>query len=284
VGQALENADAISDDVLNTIEEMIARLDETLSDQMNAIMHNPVYQQLESNWRCLQHLVFNSETDAQMKIKVMNDAKPELSRMFKSYPGARWDQSPLFKKLYEHEFGQLGGQPYGSLVGDYYFDHSPMDVQLLRDISKIAGACHAPFFTGTAPALMGFDTLVDAGYAPEMAYFECLHEVKLIVDLIYEGGLANMRYSISNTAEYGDYTRGPRVITDETRAAMKQILADIQSGVFAKDWVLENKAGQVGFKALRAKHAAHPSEEVGRKLRGMMPWITAKRLVDTAKN
>jgi type VI secretion system protein ImpC len=158
VGQALENADAISDDVLNTIEEMIARLDEKLSDQMNAIMHNPVFQQLESNWRGLHHLVFNSETDAQLKIKVMNVAKPELSRMFKSYPGARWDQSPLFKKLYEHEFGQLGGQPYGSLIGDFYFDHSPMDVQLLRDISKIAGACHAPFFTGTAPALMGFDT------------------------------------------------------------------------------------------------------------------------------
>ena len=130
----------------------------------------------------------------------------------------------------------------------------------------------------------GYDTLVEAGYAPEMAYFECLHEVKLIVDLIYEGGLANMRYSISNTAEYGDYTRGPRVITEETRAAMRQILADIQSGAFAKDWVLENKAGQVGFKALRARHAAHPSEEVGRKLRGMMPWITAKRLVDTSRN
>jgi ketol-acid reductoisomerase len=130
----------------------------------------------------------------------------------------------------------------------------------------------------------GFDTLVDAGYAPEMAYFECLHEVKLIVDLIYEGGLANMRYSISNTAEFGDYTRGPRVITDETRAAMQQILADIQSGAFARDWVLENRAGQVGFKALRAKNAAHRSEEVGKRLRGMMPWITAKRLVDTQKN
>jgi ketol-acid reductoisomerase len=136
----------------------------------------------------------------------------------------------------------------------------------------------------SALILAGYETLVEAGYQPEMAYFECLHEVKLIVDLIYEGGLANMRYSISNTAEYGDYTRGPRVITEETRAAMRQILADIQSGAFAKDWVLENKAGQVGFKALRAKHAAHPSEEVGRKLRGMMPWITAKRLVDTAKN
>jgi ketol-acid reductoisomerase len=130
----------------------------------------------------------------------------------------------------------------------------------------------------------GFDTLVDAGYAPEMAYFECLHEVKLIVDLIYEGGLANMRYSISNTAEYGDYTSGPRAITDETRAEMKRILTDIQSGNFAKDWVLENKAGQVSFKALRAKHAAHRSEEVGKRLRGMMPWITAKPLVDSQKN
>jgi ketol-acid reductoisomerase len=130
----------------------------------------------------------------------------------------------------------------------------------------------------------GFDTLVEAGYAPEMAYFECLHEVKLIVDLVYEGGLANMRYSISNTAEYGDYTRGERLITDETRAEMKRILNDIQSGAFAREWVLENKAGQVGFKALRAKHAAHQSEEVGRKLRGMMPWITAKPLVDTERN
>jgi ketol-acid reductoisomerase len=117
-----------------------------------------------------------------------------------------------------------------------------------------------------------------------MAYFECLHEVKLIVDLIYEGGLANMRYSISNTAEFGDYTRGPRVVTEATRAEMKRILADIQSGAFAKEWVLENKAGQVSFKALRAKHAAHGSEAVGRQLRGMMPWITAKRLVDTTKN
>jgi len=130
----------------------------------------------------------------------------------------------------------------------------------------------------------GYDTLVDAGYAPEMAYFECLHEVKLIVDLIYEGGLANMRYSISNTAEFGDYTRGPRVVTDETKAEMKRILDDIQSGSFAREWVLENKAAQVGFKAMRARQAAHGSEEVGRKLRGMMPWITAKRLVDTSRN
>jgi ketol-acid reductoisomerase len=130
----------------------------------------------------------------------------------------------------------------------------------------------------------GYDTLVEAGYAPEMAYFECLHEVKLIVDLIYEGGLANMRYSISNTAEFGDYTRGPRIVDEHVRAELRRILADIQGGAFAKEWVLENKAGQVSFKALRARHAAHGSEEVGRRLRGMMPWITKKRLVDQQRN
>jgi len=130
----------------------------------------------------------------------------------------------------------------------------------------------------------GYDTLVEAGYSPEMAYFECLHEVKLIVDLIYEGGLANMRYSVSNTAEFGDYTRGQRVIDDHVRAEMKKILAEIQNGSFAKEWVLENKAAQVGFKAMRARQAEHGSEEIGRRLRGMMPWITAKRLVDQSRN
>ncbi len=130
----------------------------------------------------------------------------------------------------------------------------------------------------------GYETLVEAGYAPEMAYFECLHEVKLIVDLIYEGGLANMRYSISNTAEYGDYTTGPRIIDDRVRAEMKRVLADIQTGKFAKDWVLENKAGQVSFKAMRARAAAHPIEAVGERLRAMMPWIAAKKLVDKSKN
>ena len=130
----------------------------------------------------------------------------------------------------------------------------------------------------------GFETLVEAGYAPEMAYFECLHEVKLIVDLIYEGGIANMRYSISNTAEYGDYSRGPRVIDDHVRATMKEILDDIQSGRFAREWVLENVAGQTSFKAMRRRAAAHPVEEVGERLREMMPWIAEKRLVDKSKN
>ncbi len=136
----------------------------------------------------------------------------------------------------------------------------------------------------TALIEAGYETLVEAGYAPEMAYFECLHEVKLIVDLIYEGGLANMRYSISNTAEYGDYTRGPRVVTDETKAEMKRILDDIQSGRFTRDWVLENKAGTPSFKAMRRRSAEHSIEEVGERLRAMMPWIAANKLVDKDKN
>ncbi len=130
----------------------------------------------------------------------------------------------------------------------------------------------------------GYETLVEAGYAPEMAYFECLHEVKLIVDLIYEGGMANMRYSISNTAEYGDYTRGPRIVTDATRAEMKRVLKEIQSGQFAREWMLENAAGQPSFKAMRRLSAEKDIEKVGAKLRAMMPWIAKNKLVDQAKN
>jgi ketol-acid reductoisomerase len=130
----------------------------------------------------------------------------------------------------------------------------------------------------------GYETLVEAGYAPEMAYFECVHEVKLIVDLIYEGGIANMNYSVSNTAEYGEYVSGPRVITDATRAEMKKVLGDIQSGRFVKDWMLENKVNQTSFKATRAKLAQHPIEEIGEKLRGMMPWIKERALVDKSRN
>jgi ketol-acid reductoisomerase len=130
----------------------------------------------------------------------------------------------------------------------------------------------------------GFETLVEAGYAPEMAYFECLHEVKLIVDLIYEGGIANMRYSISNTAEYGDYRSGPRIVTDATKAEMKRILDDIQSGRFVRDWMLECKAGQPSFKAPRRRDGEHQIEQVGEKLRAMMPWITKNKLVDKTRN
>ena len=130
----------------------------------------------------------------------------------------------------------------------------------------------------------GFETLVEAGYAPEMAYFECLHEVKLIVDLIYEGGIANMNYSISNTAEYGEYVTGPRLITPDVKARMKEVLTDIQTGRFTRDWMLENEVGQTSFKAMRAKSEAHPIEEVGTKLRAMMPWIAKNKLVDKARN
>jgi ketol-acid reductoisomerase len=130
----------------------------------------------------------------------------------------------------------------------------------------------------------GFETLVNAGYSPEMAYFECLHEVKLIVDLIYEGGLANMRYSVSNTAEYGDLTRGPRVINQSVRDQMRRLLEDIQSGAFADEWMAEHEAGKVRFKQLEAEAATHPIEEVGKRLRGMMPWLQQSRLVDKAKN
>jgi ketol-acid reductoisomerase len=130
----------------------------------------------------------------------------------------------------------------------------------------------------------GFETLVEAGYAPEMAYFECLHEVKLIVDLIYEGGIANMNYSVSNTAEFGEYVSGPRVVTPDTKAEMKRILTDIQEGRFVRDWMLEVQAGKPTFNAIRRRNAEHPIEEVGERLRGMMPWIAKNKLVDQARN
>ncbi|MFV2054885.1 MAG: ketol-acid reductoisomerase [Thiohalomonadales bacterium] len=139
---------------------------------------------------------------------------------------------------------------------------------------------------GGATALVqaGYETLTEAGYAPEMAYFECLHELKLIVDLMYEGGIANMRYSISNTAEYGDLTRGPRIITEQTKAEMKRILTEIQNGEFAREFILENRAGAATLKAKRRIGKAHPIEEVGEKLRSMMPWIADNKIVDKSKN
>ncbi|RME66650.1 MAG: ketol-acid reductoisomerase [Alphaproteobacteria bacterium] len=132
--------------------------------------------------------------------------------------------------------------------------------------------------------MAGFETLVEAGYAPEMAYFECLHEVKLIVDLMYEGGIANMRYSISNTAEFGDYATGPRIITDDTKAEMKRVLTDIQEGRFVRDFIMDNRAGNPIMKAKRKLQGAHPIEEVGERLRAMMPWLATNKLVDKAKN
>ena len=138
---------------------------------------------------------------------------------------------------------------------------------------------------GTAALIeAGFETLVEAGYAPEMAYFECLHELKLIVDLLYQGGVADMRYSISNTAEYGDYTRGPRIITEETRKEMKRILKEIQSGEFAREFVLEHQAGAPTLKARRRMSQEHLIESTGARLRGMMPWIQANKIIDKDKN
>ena len=130
----------------------------------------------------------------------------------------------------------------------------------------------------------GYETLIEAGYAPEMAYFECVHEVKLIVDLIYEGGIANMNYSVSNTAEYGEYVSGPRVINESSRAAMKDILSDIQSGKFTKDWMLENRVNQTSFKAMRQACDSHEMEEIGKQLRAVMPWVAERAMVDKSRN
>jgi ketol-acid reductoisomerase len=130
----------------------------------------------------------------------------------------------------------------------------------------------------------GYETLTEAGYAPEMAYFECIHELKLIIDLIYEGGISNMRYSVSNTAQFGDLTRGPRVVGEAARTEMKRILTEIQSGEFAREWLLEARVGKPVFNALTRQGDEHPLEETGRKLRAMMPWLAEQRLVDKTKN
>jgi type VI secretion system protein ImpC len=159
VTQALADSSVVKSEVLDTIEEMIARLDEKLSAQMNEVLHAHEFQQLESAWRGLNYLVFNSETDATLKIRVMNVGKMELYRNLKNnYPGARWDQSPLFKAVYESEFGTLGGEPYGALVADFAFSHNAVDVQLLRDLSKVASASLAPLVTGADPNLLGMDS------------------------------------------------------------------------------------------------------------------------------
>jgi type VI secretion system protein ImpC len=158
VNEALADSSLVKSDVIDTIESMIAKLDEKLTAQMNEILHAPEFQQLESAWRGLHYLVYNSETDATLKIRVFNVGKNELYRNLKLYPGARWDQSPLFKKVYEQEFGTLGGEPYGCLVADYQFSHLPVDIQLMRDLSKIGAAAHAPVIAGADPALLGMDS------------------------------------------------------------------------------------------------------------------------------
>ncbi|MFS8036528.1 type VI secretion system contractile sheath large subunit [Xanthobacter sp. AM11] len=158
VSEALQDTSVIKEDVLDTIEEIIARIDRKLTEQVNEILHAPEFQQIESAWRGLHYLVYNSETDANLKIRVMNVSKMELYRNLRTYPGAKWDQSPLFKRVYEHEFGQLGGEPYGCLICDYTFNHLPVDVQLMRDLSRIASAAHAPLFAAAEPTLLGLDS------------------------------------------------------------------------------------------------------------------------------
>ena len=156
--QALASTRLISNDVVQTINAMIAEIDRKMSEQINKIMHNEAFQQLEGAWRGLHYLVTNSETDDQLKIRVMNISKKDLHKTLKRFKGAAWDQSPIFKKLYEEEYGTLGGEPFGCLVGDYYFDHSPMDVELLGEMSKVAAAAHAPFIAASSPTLFGMET------------------------------------------------------------------------------------------------------------------------------
>jgi len=156
--QALASSQLISTDVVQTINAMIAEIDKKMSEQINKIMHSAEFQQLESAWRGLHYLVTNSETDDQLKIRVMNVSKKDLHKTLKRYKGAAWDQSPIFKKMYEEEYGTLGGEPFGCLVGDYYFDHSPMDVELLGEMSKIAAASHAPFLAAAAPTVFQMES------------------------------------------------------------------------------------------------------------------------------
>jgi type VI secretion system protein ImpC len=156
--QALSESAVISDDVVGTIKAIIAEIDRKLTDQVNLILHNERFQQVEGAWRGLSYLVNNTETDEMLKIRVMNISKKDLAKTLKKYKGVAWDQSPVFKKLYEQEYGQLGGEPYGCLVGDYHFDHTPPDVELLGQMAQVAAAAHAPFIAGGSPTLMGMDS------------------------------------------------------------------------------------------------------------------------------
>jgi type VI secretion system protein ImpC len=183
--QALEKTTVIGTDVVDTINAMIAVIDRKMTEQINAIMHHADFQQLESAWRGLHFLVNNTETDEMLKIRVMNISKKDLHKTLRKYKGTNWDQSPIFKKLYEEEFGQLGGEPYGCLVGDYHFDHSPPDVETLGEVAKISAAIHAPFISGAAPSLMGMESwqelsnprdLTKIFTTPDMAQFRSLRE------------------------------------------------------------------------------------------------------------
>ena len=156
--QALASTNLISSDAIKTISGIIAEIDRKMSEQINLIIHHEDYKALEGTWRGLHHLVNNTETDETLKIRVLNISKTDLKKTLKKFEGTAWDQSPLFKKLYEEEFGMPGGQPYGALIGDYHFDHSPEDVKLLGNMAQIASAMHAPFLTGAAPSVLAMDS------------------------------------------------------------------------------------------------------------------------------
>ena len=169
VREALDDQTMIAEDVIDTIDAILSKLDQKLTDQLNEVIHHEEFQKLESSWRGLAYTVNNSETDASLRVKVMNVSKTELQQMMRRYPGAKWDKSPLNKVIYEAEFGTLGGKPFGALVGDYYFDHSPADVALLRDIGKVAAAAHAPFISSAAPELLGMDSWNELGTPPDLS-------------------------------------------------------------------------------------------------------------------
>src|SRR5690606_26345316 len=158
VREALDDQTVIAEDVIDTIDAMLSKLDQKLTEQLNEVIHHQEFQTIESSWRGLAYTVNNSETDASLRVKVMNVSKKELQQMFRRYPGAKWDKSPLNRVIYEAEFGTLGGKPFGALIGDYYFDHSTADVSLLREMGKIAAAAHAPFISASAPELLGMDS------------------------------------------------------------------------------------------------------------------------------
>ena len=169
VREALDDQTLVADDVIDTIDAMLSRLDQKLTEQLNEVIHHEEFQKLESSWRGLAYTITNSETDASLRVKVMNVSKKELQQMMRRYPGAKWDKSPLNKIVYEAEFGTLGGKPFGTLIGDYYFDHSPADVALLRDLGKVAAAAHAPFISSAAPELLGMDSWNELSVPPDLS-------------------------------------------------------------------------------------------------------------------
>ncbi len=169
VREALDDQTLVADDVIDTIDAMLSRLDQKLTEQLNEVIHHEEFQKLESSWRGLAYTINNSETDASLRVKVMNVSKKELQQMMRRYPGAKWDKSPLNKIVYEAEFGTLGGKPFGTLIGDYYFDHSTADVALLRDLGKVAAAAHAPFISSAAPELLGMDSWNELSVPPDLS-------------------------------------------------------------------------------------------------------------------